>query len=66
MRIILYLHSSKENSCERAEAAGLTGNALTRAMYLGSEHKMEYEVDPATGLVAVDGRLLAPAPAGVT
>jgi len=59
MKITLYLHSSKESAYEAARAAGLRGEVLKAAMYLGYEHKMEYEVDPETGigtLVAVDDR----------
>lgn len=61
MRIILYLHSSKESAWDAAEKAGLTGEALAMAKYLGYEHKMEYEVDPQTGeghLISVDGKEL--------
>lgn len=61
MRIILYLHSDKETGYQKGLEAGLSGEALDMAMYLGYEHKMEYEVDPKTGkgtLVTVDGRKL--------
>jgi hypothetical protein len=60
----LYVHGSKEDAWEKAEAAGLTGEAVLAARFLGMEHKMEYEVDPKTGfgeLISVDGRELAPA-----
>lgn len=59
--IVLYLHSDKETAYEKAEKSGLTGDALDNAMYLGYEHKMEYEVNTVTGkgkLVAVDGKKL--------
>jgi hypothetical protein len=61
MIITLYLHGSKETAYDKAEQAGLKGEALKTAMYLGYEHKMEYEVDPKTGegtLLRVDGRQL--------
>jgi hypothetical protein len=63
MRITIYVHSSKEQSYDEAEKAGLTGEALKAAKFLGYEHKMEYEVDPTTGfgeLIAVDDRKLMP------
>jgi hypothetical protein len=59
MIITLYLHANKESAWEEAERAGLTGEALNLARFLGYEHKMEYEVDQQTGegeLVRVDGR----------
>lgn len=62
VRITLYSHGSKESSYEAAKSAGLFDKALNNAMYLGLEHKMEYEVDRKTGkgeLVAVDGIALA-------
>ena len=59
MRIVLYVHGSKEAAWDAAEKAGLKGEAVMAARFLGGEHKMEYEVDPKTGfgdLVAVDDR----------
>lgn len=57
MIIELYAHTSKEAAWEAAEKAGLTDDALRMACYLGSEVKLKYQVDPATGegiLIAVD------------
>lgn len=57
----IYVHAGKENAYSASEAAGLTGEALNKAAYLGYEHKLSFEVDPKTGdgkLVAVDDRKL--------
>jgi hypothetical protein len=61
MRIVLHLHAIKEHAYEAAKAAGLIDEPLHKAMYLGLEHKMEYELDPQTGegiLLSVDGKEL--------
>ena len=61
LEITLYAHISREDACDAAVKAGLTGEALRLASYLGTEHKMEYRVNPETGdgiLVAVDGHPL--------
>lgn len=55
--IDIYLHGSKEDSYGAAEEAGLVGEALDNAMYLGYELKVTYSVDPETGdgtIIAVD------------
>lgn len=59
MIITVYLHASKEHAYDAAFKAGLRGDALDKAMFLGYEHKIEYEVDPVTGdgvPVKIDGR----------
>lgn len=61
MKIDIWVHGSKEAAYDAAEQAGLTGEALGAARYLGHEHKLTYEVDPETGfgeLIAVDDKEL--------
>ena len=58
-KVVLYLHSSKEAATDAAKGAGIQGEALEQAAYLGYEHKAEYMVDEKTGegtLVSIDCR----------
>lgn len=54
MIVSIYLHSSKDSLWEMAEKLGLEGDAVRMFRYLGTEEKLTYEVDPATG----EGRLI--------
>lgn len=60
--VTLHLHSSKEESWTAAQEAGITDEkVLKTAMYLGYQHKLEFEVSTTTGegkLIRVDGREL--------
>jgi hypothetical protein len=60
-KITIYVHTDKESSWQAGKKAGLKGEALEMAKYLGYEHAMKYEVDETTGeanLISVDGRKL--------
>lgn len=62
MRISLWLHGSKEAAWDAGEKAGLTGEALMLFRHVGTEHKIEYDVNPETGdavPVKIDDREIA-------
>lgn len=54
MIVSIYLHSSKDEMWAFAEKLGMEGDAVQMFRYLGSEEKLTYEVDPATG----EGRVI--------
>ena len=58
MIIDIYLHSDKESMYDAAKEAGLTGDALSNACYLGYEVKLTYDVDSKGNgkIIAVDDR----------
>ena len=60
MKVDIYVHADKDSVAELGEQLGFSGDTWRLFRFLGSEHKMTYEVDE-TGfgtLIAVDGRTL--------
>jgi phosphoribosyl-AMP cyclohydrolase len=61
MRVIVYLHASRETMWEKGEALGLTGEALSMFSFACYEVKVDLDVDQNTGvatIIAVDDRKL--------
>lgn len=65
LRIVLYVHASKEQAYAAGQRAGLTGFALDNFKYAGTEFALTFEVNPVNGdatLIAVDERSLMDKP----
>jgi ribosome modulation factor len=63
MKIVLFIHGSREKAFDAGEKAGLAGKALQMFSYTSNEHRIEYLVDEKTGVaipITIDGREIKP------